>query len=73
MEAVQREYRDECEARIFYALALDQTALPTDKTYAMQLQAAEILEPLWKKYPIIRDSRTTSFTRSTCRCWRRRR
>jgi hypothetical protein len=51
MEAVQRDYRDDMEARIFYALALDQTALPTDKTYAMQLQAAEILEPLWKKYP----------------------
>jgi tetratricopeptide (TPR) repeat protein len=39
------------EARIFYALALDQTALLTDKTYSVQLQAAEILEPLWKKYP----------------------
>ena len=51
MEAVQREYRDDIEARIFYALALDQTALPTDKTYSLQLQAAEILEPLWKKYP----------------------
>ena len=51
MEAVQRAYRDDIEARIFYALALDQTALPTDKTYALQLQAAEILEPLWKKYP----------------------
>ena len=51
MEAVQRDYRDDVEARIFYALALDQTALPTDKTYALQLQAAEILEPLWKKFP----------------------
>jgi hypothetical protein len=51
METVQREYRDDIEARIFYALALDQTALPSDKTYALQLQAAEILEPLWKKYP----------------------
>ena len=51
MEAVQRDYPDDIEARIFYALALDQTALPTDKTYALQLQAAEILEPLWKKYP----------------------
>ena len=51
MEGVQRAYRDDIEARIFYALALDQTALPSDKTYALQLQAAEILEPLWKKYP----------------------
>jgi hypothetical protein len=51
MEKVQREYRDDIEARIFYALALDQTALLTDKTYAVQAQAAEILEPLWKKLP----------------------
>jgi tetratricopeptide (TPR) repeat protein len=51
MEGVQRDYRDDIEARIFYALALDPTALPSDKTYALQAQAAEILEPLWKKYP----------------------
>lgn len=51
MEGVQRDYRSDIEAKIFYALALDQTALPTDKTYALQLQAAEILEPLWKKFP----------------------
>jgi tetratricopeptide (TPR) repeat protein len=51
MEALQRTYRDDVEARIFYALALNQTALPSDKTYALQLQAAEILEPLWKKFP----------------------
>ena len=51
MAAVQRDYRDDVEARIFYALALDQTALPSDKTYALQAQAAEILEPLWKKFP----------------------
>jgi Tfp pilus assembly protein PilF/1,2-phenylacetyl-CoA epoxidase PaaB subunit len=51
MEGVQRDYRDDIEARIFYALALDQTALPSDKTYALQAQAAEILEPLWKKFP----------------------
>jgi hypothetical protein len=51
MEGVQRQYRDDIEARIFYALALDQTALPSDKSYALQAQAAEILEPLWKKFP----------------------
>ena len=51
MDALQGNYRDDIEARIFYALALDQTALPSDKTYALQLQAAEILEPLWKKFP----------------------
>ena len=51
MEAVQRDYRGDVEAKIFYALALDQTALPSDKTYALQARAAEILEPLWKKFP----------------------
>jgi hypothetical protein len=51
MEALQRQYRSDIEAQIFYALALDQTALATDKTYALQLQAAEILQPLWKKFP----------------------
>jgi hypothetical protein len=51
MDAIQREYRDDIEARVFYALALNQTALPSDKTYALQLQAAEILEPLWKQFP----------------------
>jgi tetratricopeptide (TPR) repeat protein len=39
------------EARIFWALAIAQTALPTDKSYAQNLKAAEILEPLYKKMP----------------------
>jgi hypothetical protein len=39
------------EARIFYALALDQTALPTDKTYANQLKAAGILEQEFARQP----------------------
>ncbi len=51
MEAVQRDFPQDIEARIFYALALNQTAVPTDKTYAVQLQTAAILEPLWKQYP----------------------
>ena len=51
MEAVQRDNPKDVEARIFYALAMNQTALATDKTYAAQLQAAQILEPLWKQYP----------------------
>jgi hypothetical protein len=44
MERLSAAYPDDTEARIFYALALDQTALPTDKTYANQLKAAAILE-----------------------------
>jgi tetratricopeptide (TPR) repeat protein len=51
MEHVSREYPDDTEAQIFYALALNQTALPTDKTYAPQLKAASILEPLVVKLP----------------------
>ena len=39
------------EAKIFYALAVNQTAVPTDKTYAPQLRPRRILEPLWKQYP----------------------
>jgi hypothetical protein len=39
------------EAKMFYALAINQTASPNDKTYSKQLQAAGILEPLFKKMP----------------------
>jgi Tfp pilus assembly protein PilF len=51
MDAVQRDNPKDIEARIFYALAVNQTAPPTDKTYAAQLKAVAILEPLWKQYP----------------------
>lgn len=44
-------YPDDMESRIFYALALDQTALPTDKTYANQLKAAAILEQEFARQP----------------------
>ena len=39
------------EAMIFYAIALTAAAPPTDKTYANQLKAGSILEPLWEKQP----------------------
>jgi len=39
------------EAAVFYALALNITALPTDKTYANQLKAAEILERVFAEQP----------------------
>jgi hypothetical protein len=51
MEKVARTYPDDSEAQIFYALALDQSALPTDKTYAKQLKAAAILDAQLKKHP----------------------
>jgi hypothetical protein len=44
MEHIAAKYSDDPEARIFYALSLDQTNLPTDKTYANLLKAAAILE-----------------------------
>jgi hypothetical protein len=51
MEKVAAKYTDDPEARIFYALSLDQTNLPTDKTYANLLKAAEILEKEFKTQP----------------------
>jgi len=51
MAAVVEQYPDDMEARIFYALAVNQTASPNDKTYAQRLKAAEILEPLFMQYP----------------------
>jgi hypothetical protein len=39
------------EAQIYYALAVNQTALPTDKTFAQQKKAIAILEPLFAKHP----------------------
>jgi hypothetical protein len=44
MAQLHARYPDDSEAAIYYALALNVAALPTDKSYAKQLQAAEILE-----------------------------
>jgi hypothetical protein len=51
MEAVTRDNPEDTEAAMFYALALTQTALPSDKTYKNQLAAGAILEPLFKAQP----------------------
>jgi hypothetical protein len=51
MEGIVAKYPTDDEAQILYALALNVTALPTDKTFANQLKAGAILEPLFKKYP----------------------
>src|SRR5258705_7850559 len=51
MEKVARENPSDTEGRIFYALAIAQTAPPTDKTYAKNLKAAGILEPLFETMP----------------------
>jgi hypothetical protein len=51
MAAVAAHYPDDTEARIFYSLALLATASPNDGTHANQKHAAEILEPLYRKFP----------------------
>lgn len=51
MEQVYLRYPDDREAAVLYALALNMTALPTDKTYANQLKAAAILEKVFAEQP----------------------
>jgi hypothetical protein len=51
MEALAKANPGDMEAQIFYALAANQTALPTDKTYAQQKKAVAILAPLYKQHP----------------------
>jgi hypothetical protein len=51
MAEVYARYPDDREAAVFYALALDAAALPTDKTYAKQLKAAEILDKVATEQP----------------------
>ncbi len=51
MARLHEKYPDDQEATAFYALAINQTALPTDKTYAQQLKAAALLEELFAEDP----------------------
>src|SRR5262249_32638301 len=51
MARVAQSYPDDTEASIFYALALAQSAPPTDKTYVNQLRAGAILEKLFAAQP----------------------
>lgn len=51
MRELAERYSDDIEARILYALVLSATFDPSDKTYAKQLKAAEILEKLFKSHP----------------------
>jgi hypothetical protein len=51
MEALAQRYPKDDEAQIHYALALNTSALPADKTYANQLKGAAILEPIQKRQP----------------------
>jgi len=51
MEQLAQRYPEDREAAIFYALALNVAADPNDKTYARQLKAAAILEPIFARQP----------------------
>jgi hypothetical protein len=51
MADVTARYPQDREAAIFYALSLTASAAPTDKTYANQLKAGEILEGLFPEQP----------------------
>ncbi len=51
MESLAARYPQDREAAIFYALALNITLNPNDKTYANQLKAAAILEKAFKEQP----------------------
>jgi tetratricopeptide (TPR) repeat protein len=51
MAQLAQAYPEDTEAQIFYALALIATASPADKSYANQLKAVEILEPIFAEQP----------------------
>ena len=51
MEQLASRYPDDDEAQIHYALALNTSASPNDKTYANQLKGAALLEPIFKRQP----------------------
>jgi hypothetical protein len=51
MEQLAKRYPDDDEAQIYYALALNTSASPADKTYANQLKGAAILEPIALRQP----------------------
>lgn len=51
MGGLAARYPNDTEAQILYALVLNATALPGDKTFGNQFKAAGILEPLFRTYP----------------------
>src|SRR4051812_25517337 len=51
MEQLAAKYPEDREASIFYALSLNVASDPMDKTYAKQLKAAGILEPIFRAQP----------------------
>ncbi|MEO8135795.1 MAG: hypothetical protein ABI831_17690, partial [Betaproteobacteria bacterium] len=51
MDQIAQRYPDDDETQIYLALALNIAASPSDKTYANQLRAAAILEPIFNRQP----------------------
>jgi tetratricopeptide (TPR) repeat protein len=51
MEALAAKYPADDETQIYYAITLNVSASPADKTYAQQLKGAAILEPIFKRQP----------------------
>jgi tetratricopeptide (TPR) repeat protein len=51
METLAQNYPNDDEAQIAYAITLNTSASPADKTYAQQMKGAAILEPLSKRLP----------------------
>jgi tetratricopeptide (TPR) repeat protein len=51
MEGVAQVYPNDDETQILYAIELNVAAPPSDKTYAMQLKGAAILEPIFTRQP----------------------
>src|SRR5215470_8114792 len=51
MEQLAQRYPNDDEAQIHYALALNTSAVASDKTYANQLKGAAILEPIFARQP----------------------
>jgi tetratricopeptide (TPR) repeat protein len=51
MEQVNLRYPEDREAAVFYGLALNASALPTDTTFTNKRKAAEILNKVWAEQP----------------------
>ena len=50
-DALRRAHPEDMEAAIFYARTVVANAPPTDQTFAGQLAAAELMQPLFDKHP----------------------
>jgi tetratricopeptide (TPR) repeat protein len=52
MENLYQLHKEDKEAAVFYALALNASAVPTDKTYSNQRKAVSILTPIFDANPM---------------------